>query len=132
MSAIVGGTFASVGVALVLVTAIGTLRFPDVFSRMHAASKTTSLGLGSVFVGVAVLHGTASAWLKLTLAALFLLLTQPVAVHLLARAAHLGGVPVWEGTRWDHLRDRRAALEGSDGDDRGGAEGPADGGASTL
>jgi monovalent cation/proton antiporter MnhG/PhaG subunit len=108
VNAVVGGVLTTAGVLLVLITAVGLLRFPDVFSRMHAASKTTSLGLGFTFAGVAVLHGTAATSVKLALAVVFMLLTQPIAVHLLGRAAHIGGVPTWEGTRWDELSDHRS------------------------
>lgn len=105
-TAVLAGFFVVTGVGLMTITAIGLLRLPDVYSRMHAASKTTSLGLTFTFVGAAILHGTAEAGVKLGLAALFLLLTQPVAVHLLSRAAHRVRVPLWEGTLWDELAER--------------------------
>lgn len=105
MSIVVGGALVTLGVLLILITAVGLLRMPDVYSRMHGAAKTTSLGLGTTLVGAGVLHGEVGVAAKLVLAVLFLLLTQPVAVHLMARAAHSAGVPLWEGTHWDELRN---------------------------
>lgn len=98
------------GTGLILVTSIGVLTFPDVYTRMHAATKTTTVGLAGIFVGAAILHGSLAVAVKLGLAAVFLLATQPVAVHLLARSAHRAGVPLWEGTAWDELRDHRDAT----------------------
>jgi multicomponent Na+:H+ antiporter subunit G len=106
MTTLVGGVLVGVGVALVILAGLGIVTLPDLFSRMHAGSKTTSLGLLLVFVGAAVLHGTWQAGVKLGLAGVFLLVTQPVAVHVLSRAAHRAGIEVWEGTLWDELRER--------------------------
>ncbi len=94
------------GVGLIVLAGLGVATLPDLFSRMHAATKTTSLGLSLLLLGTAVLHGTGYTALKLLLAAVFLFATQPVAAHVLSRAAHRAGVEVWEGTRWDDLAER--------------------------
>lgn len=104
MTSVVGQVLIAIGLLLILITGVGLLKLPDVFSRMHAASKTTSLGLTFVFIGTAFLHGTFEAGWKLVFATAFLLFTQPVAVHVLARAAHSAGVPLWDSTLWDELQ----------------------------
>ena len=91
------------GALLCLFAALGVLRLPDFFMRMHAATKAGVAGSGLVLLGVAALHGDAGTWIKAALAVLFLLLTTPVAGHLIGRAGYLSGVPLWRGTREDAL-----------------------------
>lgn len=93
-----------IGGALVcLLASTGVLRLPDFFMRMHAATKAGVVGSGLVLLGVAVVDGTWSTWVKVVLAILFLLLTTPVAGHLLGRAAYVGGAPLWRGNAQDSL-----------------------------
>lgn len=80
------------GVVFALIGAVGMLRFPDVFSRMHAAGIIDTAAVGLVLIGLA-LH--APDWLvaaKLVLIVLFVFFTSPTATHALARAALNGGV----------------------------------------
>lgn len=91
------------GALLCLFAALGVLRLPDFFMRMHAATKAGVAGSGLVLLGVAALQGDTATWIKAALAVLFLLLTTPVAGHLIGRAGYLSGVPLWRGTREDAL-----------------------------
>lgn len=93
------------GAALMLVAAIGILRMPDVFTRMHAATKTSTLGAGSMFLAVAVFYGEIGIATRAILVIAFLFLTIPVSAHMIARAAYFVGTPLWEGTVIDELRD---------------------------
>jgi len=77
------------GALLCLFAALGVLRLPDFFMRMHAATKAGVAGSGLVLLGVAALHGDAGTWIKAALAVLFLLLTTPVAGHLIGRSGQL-------------------------------------------
>jgi multicomponent Na+:H+ antiporter subunit G len=80
------------GVAFALIGAVGMLRFPDVFSRMHAAGIIDALAAGLVLLGLGL---QAPSWLvavKLLLVYVFILFTSPTATHALARAALNGGV----------------------------------------
>lgn len=92
------------GSALILLAAVGVLRFPDVLTRANAASKATGLGLAVLLLGVAVEVGTPRGWTVLGLAVVLQLVTTPVAGHVLARAAYRSGAPLWDGTRSDDLR----------------------------
>lgn len=100
-------TFASIvllaGSAICLLAALGVLRLPDFFMRMHAATKAGVVGSGLVLISVAITDTTAVTWFKVGAAVLFLLLTTPVAGHLLGRAAYIGGAPLWAGTVRDDL-----------------------------
>lgn len=91
------------GALLCLLASLGVLRLPDVFTRLHAATKAGVVGTGLILVGVAVLDGSLATWLKVAVAILFLLATTPVAGHVLGRAAYLSGALPWSGTGADHL-----------------------------
>lgn len=74
-----------------LLAAIGILRLPDLYTRMHAASKAGLVGSGLTFVGIAIVAGDSAIILRAVLGILFLALTTPVSAHLLARAALKAG-----------------------------------------
>ncbi len=93
------------GATLMLLAAVGILRMPDVFTRMHAATKTSSLGAGTMFLAVAVFYGELGIVSRSLLVMAFLFLTIPVSAHMIARAAYFVGVPLWKGTIIDELRD---------------------------
>lgn len=83
---VVRGVLAIAGATLVLLAAVGVLRFPDLYSRMHAATKATVVGLVLVAIGGA-LTVEANAG-KLLLATALILVTAPVGAHLLGRSAY--------------------------------------------
>jgi len=91
------------GSVVCLFAAIGVLRLPDFFMRMHAATKAGVAGSGLVLLGVAVFDGSAATWTKAVLAVVFLLVTTPVAGHLIGRAGYVSGVALWRGTSEDAL-----------------------------
>ncbi len=95
--------FLVAGAALCLVAAAGVLRLPDFFMRMHAATKAGVVGCGLVLIGVGFADGSSGTWAKVVIALVFLLLTTPVAGHLLGRAAYVGGAPFWQGNAGDAL-----------------------------
>lgn len=76
------------GAALSLAAGIGVLRFPDVLSRMHAASKPQVLGLLLILIGVGLRLRTGFDITTLVLVAVFQLTTAPVAAHMVGRAAY--------------------------------------------
>lgn len=91
------------GALLSLLASIGVLRLPDVFMRMHAATKSGVVGCGLVLTAVAIMDGSTTTGLKVAVAIAFLLLTTPIAGHLLGRAAYVSGAPFWPGTVDDQL-----------------------------
>jgi multicomponent Na+:H+ antiporter subunit G len=80
------------GAAFCLIGAIGVLRFPDVYSRMHAAGVTDTLGALLVLAGLVPLAGFSLATAKLLFILAFLWMASPTATHALAKAADHGGV----------------------------------------
>jgi multicomponent Na+:H+ antiporter subunit G len=76
------------GALFSLVAAIGVVRLPDLFSRMHAASKAGPVGSGLVLLAVALVSADTGVALRAIVGLVFLLLTTPVGAHLLARASY--------------------------------------------
>lgn len=97
------GLIMVVGAVFTLVAALGLLRFPDLYSRSHAASKAGTLGSGLMLLALAVYAGELAVVTRAFAAFLFLLLTAPIAAHLLARAAYFVGHKPWSGTKVDEL-----------------------------
>jgi len=120
----------------------GLIRFPDVYTRLHAATKTTTFG--SIFLSLAVIfyglarwrdgEGTSNGMLSLhAIAALIVLLvTNPTGAHAIARAAHRSGVRPW-GAGVDQLEVARlgspaSETEGTDTGKHGVGAGSSEGG----
>ena len=98
------------GSAFALLAAIGVLRMPDVFTRMQASTKASTLGLGCLLIGAALQFGAFSSFIRVASIGAFILLTTPVAGHVIARAAYLADVPLWDGTVLDERRDQTAVY----------------------
>ena len=94
---VVGGTF-------MLLAGVGVIRMPDVFMRAQAAAKAATLGAGCMLMAVAVHFGELTVTTRAVLITAFILLTAPVSAHMIARAAHAVGTPLWDGTIIDELR----------------------------
>jgi len=88
-----------------LVAALGMLRLPDTIMRMHAATKAGTLGAGLILIAEAVFYHELGVTLKVLTAIVFLLLTAPVAAHLIGRAAYHSGIRLWKKTWIDQLKD---------------------------
>lgn len=85
-----------VGAFFFLVGTVGLLRFPDFYSRTHAATKCDTLGAGSVLVALALHHGLDFDSAKILMIALLVFLSSPTAGHALARAAYRTGLEPWQ------------------------------------
>lgn len=99
------------GVSLAVLAGFGLVRFPDVFSRMHAATKPATLGVLLVTVGAAIRQDDSSDATKLLLVAAFQFLTAPVAAHMIGRAAYSSGAGALDDLVVDELRSART-VEG--------------------
>jgi multicomponent Na+:H+ antiporter subunit G len=102
MRVAVAAVLLAVGVAFIAIASIGVARLPDVFQRMHAATKAGGIGTSLVVLGVLVAGGVARPVTGvLTIA--FMLMTLSVASQLLARVAYLSGAPIEGLDRGDPL-----------------------------
>ncbi|WP_099865583.1 monovalent cation/H(+) antiporter subunit G [Pararhizobium haloflavum] len=87
------------GVVFLVLAALGVMRFSDPFQRMHAATKAGTLGAGLVVAGAIVAQGEVSATITGALTIVFLLLSAPIAGHLLGRAAYVSGARLTLGSK---------------------------------
>jgi len=106
---VLGGGFAAIA-------GLGLLRLPDVLIRMHASTKAGTLGVGLIVLGVSVHFTNSLVITKALLIIAFLLLTAPVAAHLIGRAAYRRKIPLWDRTVYDDaaMGTRDNAVEEGD------------------
>ena len=96
MIELIGAVFALIGSLFMLVSAIGLLRFPDIYTRIHASSVAPSMGFFSLLV--AVICFFPSIW-SIAFAAIIMIinfLTSPLTAHLIARASCLTVLTLWK------------------------------------
>ena len=103
MTAIFASVLMIVGGLFCLVAAVGMLRLPDTLIRMHAATKAGTLGAGCILLAGAVVAAELGTTLKAIAVIVFLLLTAPVAAHLIGRAAYHQGIALFDKTWIDEL-----------------------------
>ena len=96
--------FLLLGGTLSVIAAVGVLRMPDIFIRMHAATKVGTVGVSSIAIGVMIHFGSLTVTSRGILVIAFFLLTAPVAAHMIARAAYRSGVSLWLLTRIDEWK----------------------------
>jgi multicomponent Na+:H+ antiporter subunit G len=96
----------SIGSLFMLLAAVGVLRLPDLFTRMQASTKSSTLGAACLLLAVAVHFGRLGITTQAILVVAFFFLTTPVAAHMIARAAYVSGVPLWEKTVMNDLQGR--------------------------
>ena len=94
------------GSLFMLLAAIGMVRMPDVLTRMHSSTKSSTLGVGLIMLGVALVFSDFAVGVRALAIVIFMFTTTPVSAHMIARAAYLSGVPLWEGTLSDEMRGR--------------------------
>ena len=103
MLELLGSVIVLVGSVFLFSAGLGVLRMPDSYNRIQTGTKASTLGTILVLLGLAVLH-PAWAW-KLLMLIFFVLLTNPVSSHALARAAHAIRVGEADSTVIDRLEE---------------------------
>ena len=109
MSDILVGLLLVIGSVFVLVSAFGALRLPDTNMKLHAVTKAGTLGAALVLLAASIYFGALAVSVKALVVFLFLLLTAPVAGHVLGRAAYRDGPNLWERTALDELAQAQAS-----------------------
>ena len=113
-----------VGSAFALLAAVGVLRMPDLFTRMQASTKASTLGLACLLIGTAVQMGDLASMIRVASIGAFVLLTTPVSGLVIARASYFADVPLWNGTvlderKRDSIRATRVGLAAQDDTNEG-------------
>lgn len=98
LSEIIVGTLLLVSASFVFIASIGLIRFPDVYNRMHAASKAGNLGAVLAMLALGFYSTELGVASRAMAGAIFFLMTAPVSAHLIARVAYHTGIKPWEGT----------------------------------
>lgn len=93
------------GGALMLLAAIGIVRLPDLPTRMHASTKAGALGTSLIMIAVALAFQETAVTARAVAIISFIILTAPVAAHVIGRAGYFVGVPLWSGTIKDELKE---------------------------
>jgi len=88
------------------VAGLGILRLPDVLIRMHASTKAGTLGSGLILGAAAIHFADVAITTRAVATILFLLITAPVAAHMIGRAAFRSGVPLWKTKIEDGAREK--------------------------
>ena len=92
----IGLAFCYVGALFLIFGGIGLVRMPDVYNRMQASTKTTTLGLMSIVLGVGLMQ---PLWIvKAIVIIIFIAMTAPVGASAMARASYKAGIPLYKGT----------------------------------
>lgn len=105
------GCLIIVGSVFALAAAVGLIRFPDVYSRMHAASKAGTMGSGLMMIALALISDDLATVTRALAGVIFFMLTAPVSAHLLAKAAYAVGYRLWENSVIDEMADDRPAQD---------------------
>ncbi len=92
---IAGTVLIALGLAFMVITALGMIRLPDFYSRVHAVSKSETLGITLVLLGLILHEGATMVSLKIGLILVFVAVANPVGAHLLTRAALRTGQMPW-------------------------------------
>ena len=103
MSDTITGVFLIIGSFIVLLAGIGLVKMPDIYTRMSATSKASTLGVSVVLITTGFFFGTTGIITRTLLIVVFLMITAPVASHLLGKAAYLNKLPLWDRTKRDDL-----------------------------
>ena len=104
---VIGGCLV-IGAFLMFLTGVGLVRMPDIFTRMHAATKSASLGVALLLLAAALFFQETMVVTKAVVTIVFIFLTAPVAASLLGRAAYARRTPLWEHSVLDEGRDHIA------------------------
>jgi len=109
MGALIGSLIVLGGSVFLLSAGLGVLRMPDSYNRIQAGTKASTLGTILVLIGLAVMHPD---WaLKLVMLIFFVMITNPVSSHALARAAHTFGIAKTDLTVVDQLGEEPESTQ---------------------
>ena len=121
MSDILVGILATFGTVFVLLAAVGLIRMPDTYLRISVTTKAATLGIGLILIAAAVYFNDLSITSRVLAIILFIVLTAPIAAHLIGRASYFIGIKLWDKSIMDDLKGkykkRTHELSSEDDDD---------------
>jgi len=106
VSDVIAAMLALLGAGFILVGAMGVMRMPDLMLRMHTTTKAGALGGGLLAIAAGVHFGEAAVMVRCIAILFFVLLTAPIAAHVIGRAAYFTGVKFWDRTVKDEMKQK--------------------------
>ncbi len=103
-----------IGSFFTLVAALGLLRLPDIYTRMHAASKAGTLGSGVLLVTLGIYSGDTGTLTRALAGVVFFLLTAPISAHLLAKASYATGYRMTDQSVMDEMPQDNSNVDNGD------------------
>ena len=98
------GILSTIGALAIFFASLGILRMPDFYLRLSVTVKAATMGVGLLLLCAAILFpDDISITTKAIIIIFFLIITSPIAAHMIARAAYFTGTPLWKGTITDEL-----------------------------
>ena len=91
----IAGLFLAGGAFFLLASAIGMLRLPDFYCRLHASGNSETLGVMLSFMGLVIYEGLTLTSMKMIMIFLLIFLGNPIGTHILSKAAYKSGHHVW-------------------------------------
>lgn len=91
LTLILGGSF-------IFIAALGVLRMPDVFTRIHSSTKAGTLGIGLILLSIALYFKTGEIITRSIAAIFFIVITAPVSAQIIGMAAYKSGAKLWKGS----------------------------------
>ncbi|MEM7673487.1 MAG: monovalent cation/H(+) antiporter subunit G [Verrucomicrobiota bacterium] len=102
-----------IGSIFALIAAIGVVRMPDLYCRMHAATKAGAFGVSLMLLGLVVVNPSIRVLIQSVMIILFFYLTAPLAGHMIGRVALQRGVPFWKAPEAEGIDRRKTESEDS-------------------
>ena len=95
--------FSTLGTIFILLAAIGLLKMPDFYLRVSISTKAITLGTGLILIATAISFNEFSITSRVIAIIIFIILTAPVAAHMIGRAAYFTKVPMWPKTKLNDI-----------------------------
>jgi len=111
MTDILIAILSTIGALAILFASIGILRMPDFYLRLSVTVKAATLGVGLFLICAAFIFPDVSVTTKAIAIVFFLILTAPVAAHMIARTAYHTGIPVWKDTVTEEFENAQEKKE---------------------
>ena len=103
--------FIIIGTVFIIIASVGILKLPDFYIRMSAITKAGTVGVGFIALGIAIYFNDLSISIKSFVINSFMMVTAPVAAHIIARAAYRQGIPFWGKNLVDELNELEAKKD---------------------
>lgn len=121
MNEIIIMIFSGLGTLLILIAAIGMVRMPDFYLRLSVTTKAATLGIAFILISAAVYFNVVSITTRVLAIIFFLLVTAPVAAHMIGRTSYFIGIRMWGKSQVDELhgmytKDTHELRSGEEGD----------------